>query len=654
MNIRSRLSRSLVALFAIALVAPAPLAFAAVDEEYDEYADAPASSRVARIVHMEGTASLRQSSSSDWQDVTRNTPVFPGDEVYTAENSRMEIQLGGGRFLRLAEQTDVVFAQLDLTTARIELPAGSAIISVERFDDGEEQFEINAPAAAIRIRKAGVYRIDVNEDGDTRVAVRHGRAEGRGVEQSLDIEGDEVAFFSYNDPSNVEVSRLLGSDDFDSWSKGRDDYFGGYYSKSTPVSSLLYRNDIYGLAELAAYGSWFSFGNYGQCWRPSVGSGWQPYSDGYWQYYPGYGYTWVSNEPWGWAPYHNGRWLFDSSYGWIWVPWSQYAGGSYSWYPSQVYWYQYPGYGYGWVPLAPNEPNVSYYSLARRHRNYSDFVPVNLRNRRGMGVAPLPGNSARLRPIRDGRDVGTRKPVLAPPNKPARLELDKPRFNPQRAEGLRRKPVVVTDPTAARVKPRGDVVGQVEARPLKPAAPAGARVKQGTKPEAGGGARVPEMVDRRDTPERKPVVRQPAGAARRANDDASPRREVDASKPDDAPRRVEPMRQEDRPKPGRVERVDPPANNDADRGDSPRRKPEREPRVEREQRVERVRPAEPSTQRREQEPPRRSPDPPRQYEERPRREQPPSPPPARIERQERPPVMEQPRVEAPRERRRPN
>jgi hypothetical protein len=514
---------------------------AATDEEF--YEDNEPSARVARVSFVDGDASLRQPNSQEWEEVGRNTPIFEGDEYYTGGKSRLEIQLGGGRYVRLAERTDVVFAELSLTHVRLEVPSGTVVLSIRNVDRGE-WFEISAPAAAVTIREAGVYRIDVDDNGDTRVAVVRGSADVSDTNDSLTLRAGESTALSYDSPGYFDTVSLNNRDDFDAWCRERDNYYDGYYSSSAPVSSILDRNDIYGLVELAAFGTWLTVDGYGSCWQPSVGSGWAPYSSGYWQWYPNYGYTWVSYEPWGWAPYHSGRWLFDGRYGWVWVPWSAYCGGNYYWRPHQTYFYGYSGYnGYAWVPLAPNEPYLSYRALSRRHRDYSGFRPVHLRNGRGVGTAPR-GGDGRLRPVRIDPNIKSRGPVAIVPIKPDRITVVKPRFDPRPADTLRQKPVVIKSRSNDGVKPRTGADGNapIARRPVRiatDAPPKQGREKPAIRANDDG---VPTMVDV-DKP--KPRRQQPSDddgtdtqGSRRARDDGEASRKPREGSETVVPRRL--------------------------------------------------------------------------------------------------------------------
>lgn len=533
----SRIAALLLGVALTVSLLPSP---AAASNDYDEdYDDTPAS-RVGRISRLEGEAAVRTAGSPDWQSVSANTPIFQGDEVFAGDRSRIEIQLGGGRYLRMAERTELVFASLDENAVRVELSTGSMIVSLRELD-GRDRFEIVAPAASVDLREDGLYRIDVDERGATRVSVHRGRARVNGPERDAEVDEGESAQFDYDNPSDVDFGYAAAWDSFDGWSRDLDErYDDAYASSRDHVGSLGYRSDIYGVAELSQFGSWVNSGQYGSCWVPRVGSGWSPYSNGYWQYYANHGYTWISYDPWGWAPFHYGRWTFLNGYGWSWVPWSQYSYGNYYWTPSQVYWYQYPNYGgYAWVPLAPSEPYVPYISYERfgkRHRR--DFVPEHLRAGRGIGLTQ-PGSGARLKPVRDGgrvRDLTGRTPVEGAPSRPKDLAPIKPRVVPADTPRVKPRPVtggggrnpVVTKPADTpgdrptarpepKPKPRVERVEPVTVKPLQPPPKA-----DRPKPERTGSPRVvePKAQPRQERPRAEPRQERPQPRPERTVDRA--------------------------------------------------------------------------------------------------------------------------------------
>ncbi len=107
--------------------------------------------------------------------------------------------------------------------------------------------------------------------------------------------------------------------------------------------------------ELAPYGNWVDYGNYGPVWYPNrVTENWRPYLDGRWVPSDG-GWVFETTEPWGWATYHYGNWMPTEDYGWVWVPGS-------TWYPSTAAWRTSDDY-IGWAPVPPPNyvPPPAYY-----------------------------------------------------------------------------------------------------------------------------------------------------------------------------------------------------------------------------------------------------------------------------------------------------
>ena len=104
--------------------------------------------------------------------------------------------------------------------------------------------------------------------------------------------------------------------------------------------------------ELAQYGEWVDYENYGPVWHPTqVDPEWRPYVNGRWVPTE-QGQVFETQEPWGWATYHYCNWMPTTSYGWVWVP-------GRTWYPSTVDWRTTPedtpkeAAYVGWAPIPP-------------------------------------------------------------------------------------------------------------------------------------------------------------------------------------------------------------------------------------------------------------------------------------------------------------
>ena len=292
-----------------------------------------------RVSHIEGGASYESAGDVDWSSAAVNLPIFRGDRLYAKPDARTEVEFGYNSFLRMNENTDVVFNHLSEKAASINLTLGSIIIrSGKNF-----RLDVQTRVGMIRLDQKGLYRIDTEENGLTRIMVRKGEAEIVDGNEKLKIRDGQMTTFG-GDPTLRQAAYENFEDDFDIWSSRRD----ALYASSKSVE---YVGNYYpGVYTLDNYGYWRTYPTIGRVWIPRVGSGWVPYRSGLWLDFS-IGWTWLSYEPWGWLPYHYGNWHYYEPYGhWVWSP--GFYGGYTSfgaWSPHRVNFYYGNGY-IGWAP----------------------------------------------------------------------------------------------------------------------------------------------------------------------------------------------------------------------------------------------------------------------------------------------------------------
>jgi FecR protein len=355
------------------------LATAQVRDEYGEIHQT-----VARISFLSGEVSFaRGDDPDDWQPADVNVPMTLGDRIYTGSRSRIELQVHGGDFVRLGAHTD--FAALDLTedTKQFSLRSGVASFRIRRLSE-YEIFEIDTPNAAVTFERPGDYRVDVDENGFTRVAVRAGSATVAAGGGQIPLTAGEGMEVEGIDEPRYDIVALAGPDGWDRWVSERDD-------RRTRTRSYQYVSaDIVGADDLDEYGRWEQVRDYGWVWSPTaVAVDWAPYRSGHWIWQDPWGWTWVSAEPWGWAPYHYGRWARISSR-WCWVPVAPavryvryspalvaFVGGGPGWSAS----ISIGGGGFvGWFPLGPRDPFLPWWGDRSRVR-YPSVTNVTYVNR---------------------------------------------------------------------------------------------------------------------------------------------------------------------------------------------------------------------------------------------------------------------------------
>lgn len=367
-NSQARKSVILLGL-AIALALIMPLRSAADDD------DPP--SRVARLSYAQGSVSFQPAGTDDWVSSVVNRPVTIGDKLWSDDDGRVELQLDGS-LLRLSRNTGISFLNLSDNVTQIELSAGTLVIRVRRLDD-DETYEVDTPNVAFSILRPGLYRISVDEQGQTTaIKVSSGQGEVTGGGTAYTVHAKENFSFAGTDQLDVYPEQYGNDEDqFDTWSSNRDAHWA--HSRSAQYVSP----DVVGYEDLDDHGDWRPTPEYGNVWFPRTRvEGWAPYHYGHWAYIEPWGYTWVDDEPWGFAPFHYGRWVSVRG-AWGWVPSPPRAEGVvyvrpvYA--PALVAWVGVGGGGAGvaWFALGPREVYVPSY-----HVSHGYVERVNVSNTR--------------------------------------------------------------------------------------------------------------------------------------------------------------------------------------------------------------------------------------------------------------------------------
>src|SRR5229473_1788851 len=290
--------------------------------------------RVARLSHVDGSVSFEPGGTDEWVRAVVNRPMTTGDKLWADHDSRAELHIGSAS-IRLGANTGFSFLNLDDNTVQLQVTEGTLRIRVKRLDRNDN-FEVDTPNLAFSILRPGVYRVSVNEAGDTTVVnVRDGEGQVTGGGESYSVYGNETGTFSGTDQLYADIVGLGNDDDLERWSEERD-------RRDDHATARRYvSDDVVGYEDLDEYGGWRDVPEYGTVWFPhATVAGWAPYRYGHWVYIQPWGYTWVDDEPWGFAPFHYGRWIA--------------IGGA-----SSV----------GWFPLGPREVYVPSYRVSRTYVN---------------------------------------------------------------------------------------------------------------------------------------------------------------------------------------------------------------------------------------------------------------------------------------------
>jgi hypothetical protein len=319
---------------------------------------------VARISLLNGDVSVRRGDSGDYVAATQNAPMMLQDSIQTGNGARAEVQFDNMNMIRLAQDTEVHFTELQ--PGRFQMQLGRGTVTYRMLRDVNAQVEIDTPSVSVRPARMGIYRITVSDDGQTYITPRAGQVEVFTPKGSQTVQPGQT-MMARGPSSDPEFQMVAGlnRDEWDGWSDSRDQGLQQAWANNNRYVPP----GVYGTEDLAGRGQWVNTPEYGYAWSPYVGPDWSPYSVGRWAWEDYYGWTWISYDPWGWAPYHYGRWFFRTGFGWCWWPGS--LGVRAYWGPAYVGFFGF-GHGFGgvgfgrigWVALAPHERFSPWYGRA--------------------------------------------------------------------------------------------------------------------------------------------------------------------------------------------------------------------------------------------------------------------------------------------------
>jgi hypothetical protein len=312
-----------------------------------------------RLSFISGEVSFWRPGAEDWAPARVNTPLAPGDALYTGPGANLELEIGPRAFVRAGAGTQVGMESLEPDFLQIKVTAGHASLDLRELPAGHT-VELNTPNAAFTVERTGYYRVDVGQETTTFSARRGGRAmlASPGGPPAMIAAGQQVAVTGADSP-RVETSAAPELSDWDRWNYART----GELLEAT--SARYVPPGVSGVRDLDRHGSWRVVADYGPVWVPhAVPPGWAPYSTGRWIWDPHYGWTWVDDAPWGWAPYHYGRWVFVDRF-WAWAPGPIVVRPVYA--PALVAFFGVSvsvGHPLGWVALSWGEPLIPWWGRA--------------------------------------------------------------------------------------------------------------------------------------------------------------------------------------------------------------------------------------------------------------------------------------------------
>lgn len=330
--------------------------------------------KVLRVKYTQGETFVKRSYGEGIEEATVNLPIFEKDAIGTTDG-RLEIYLGKLNYLRLDYDTNVTIEKapaLRTTNMSFRLNNGGIYLDIANLDY-DKDIEIQTPDCGIFLLNKGLYRINVNQQGNTEVYVYKGIAEVAGDNYTRNVRANQkIVMLDGGVKERPFYFYSSEKDDFDIWSQKRNNSVN--YSRYASSRYLETGYEDYE-HELSRNGRWRYDSTYSSyIWIPyNINTSWRPYYNGRWVWNPYYGNVWSSYEPWGWYTSHYGRWHWSTIDGWYWIP-------GYRWSPAWVSWGWNDHY-YGWCPLSYyNRPVIIINGRWNRNYRYHNGFPFHSRS----------------------------------------------------------------------------------------------------------------------------------------------------------------------------------------------------------------------------------------------------------------------------------
>ncbi len=129
---------------------------------------------VAKIATIEGVVQVLKKDAADWRNAKPGMPLEVGDQVYSHEESFVEIRYVIGTVLRMDEKTKVTIEASSEKTIKTKSAIGTVWVNMRKLVSTGKEFQVSTPTAVAAIRGT-VFDMSSIPDSASYVAVFEGK-----------------------------------------------------------------------------------------------------------------------------------------------------------------------------------------------------------------------------------------------------------------------------------------------------------------------------------------------------------------------------------------------------------------------------------------------------------------------------------------------
>ena len=175
------------------------------------------SAKAGGVSYVTGAVRVDRDATKTRQVLAKGDELNDNDIISVGETGNAEILLNPGSFLRLAENTDIQFADTNLESLLLKMKNGSALIEATAVGGEGADITVVTPQSTVRLEKSGIYRLNVSANA-TEVLVWKGVAN---VGNSF-VKAGRKAFVQKGIAASIsKFEKDESRDALDIWSKDR-------------------------------------------------------------------------------------------------------------------------------------------------------------------------------------------------------------------------------------------------------------------------------------------------------------------------------------------------------------------------------------------------------------------------------------------------
>jgi hypothetical protein len=171
----------------------------------------------ATVTWMYGTVQVRHGTAG-WAGARLNEVLKPGDAVKTGADSRAEVSIAGGGYVRMDQSSHLLITHLQQGgLSSVKALIGGIWVTIEGALTGGSKFEVQMPSAVASV-KGTVFRCEVDANQDSSTYVYEGEVELSAGDERVSLTPDEFGRVQRG-RRIARQQMLLSQDDEDSWVK---------------------------------------------------------------------------------------------------------------------------------------------------------------------------------------------------------------------------------------------------------------------------------------------------------------------------------------------------------------------------------------------------------------------------------------------------